>query len=640
MKQRINIRPSADIQQVIDLVIESLDDGVWLWNIAQGKYDIISPAAQSIFGSALDPYNQDPEKWVYLIHPDDREAALIATTETLFNTGRINIQYRIENDKGKYRWINDRRKLIKDLSGEPTLVFGQLEDITEQKTRQQQLEESELSYKIMFLHHPNPMWVVSCPDGDILEANDAAVEHYRYTRKEFAAMKFFDMSLNRETMKDKTQQGFARSTATLLKKNKQAVKAIITSADYTYLGKKAKLIMAIDITREIADELKIKNLNKRLADFEYAITSSAIVSITDKNGIINYVNDNFLKISGYSRGELIGSPHNIVNSGHHPHSFFKEMWDTISKGSIWRNEIRNRSKDGTLYWVDTYIVPLLDSHKIPYQYISIRSNIMRQKQFEEELAELNKQLEERVKKRTQDLELANRSLQDFANSISHDLRAPVRHIRNFAQLVLEQSKEALTEESRKYQGYVIEATNKLSQQIEGLLQFSRVGSKLINFMEVDIQKMVLYTFDQAKYQYPLQKCQFHINQQLPDIMADQVLLEQVFANLFSNAIKYSSKMPESIVWLNYTDMGSYHQFEVKDNGAGFDMKYAAKLFNMFSRLHSESEFEGNGIGLVNVKKIVERHQGKVWVYSEPNKGTSFYFTLPKHLENDDINRPN
>lgn len=361
---------------------------------------------------------------------------------------------------------------------------------------------------VMFMHHPNSMWVASCPEGKILEANDAAVKHFGYTRKEFCHLKFCNLAENEESVKDKTQSGFTSNAATLIKKNGKHTKVIITSADYTHLGKNAKLIMAIDITREI--------------------------------------------------------------------------------------------------------------------------------EVENELTELNKRLEERVRKRTQDLELANSSLQDFAHSISHDLRAPVRHIRNFAQMVMDKSKDTLDEDSRNYQGYVIEATNKLSEQIEGLLQFSRVGSKLINYMEVDLQKMVLYTMDQAKYQFPNQVSQFHINQPLPVLYADHVLLEQVFANLFSNAIKYSSKQPESIVWLNYTDLGGYHQFEVKDNGAGFDMKYSDKLFNMFSRLHSQSEFEGNGIGLVNVKKIIERHEGKVWVNSALGEGASFFFTLPKTLENEEL----
>lgn len=638
MEHRINIRPDADTQRVFDVLLDALDDGIWLWSIAQGKYDIVSPAARAIFGSDLNMYNQDPEKWVYQIHPEDREGVLFATTKTLFTLGRISLQYRIENENGKYRWIKDHRKLIKDISGEPVQVFGQIQDITEQKYHERQLEESDMSYKVMFWQHPNPIWVVSCPDGQILETNEAAVKHYGYTRKEFASINFFDFSQNKGSIMDSTPKGFARSIATLTKKNEKETKALITSADYTHLGQKAKLIMAIDISREISDEKKIKSLNKRLSDFKYALTSSAIVSITDHQGIIRYVNDNFLKISGYNRQELIGAPHNIVNSGHHNREFFKTMWETISAGNIWRNEILNRAKNGKQYWVDTYIIPLLDKEHKPYQYISIRSDIMHQKQIEAELAELNKQLEERVKKRTKDLELANSSLQDFANSISHDLRAPVRHIRNFAQIVLDKSSEQMDEECRNYQGYVIEATNKLSEQIEGLLQFSRVGSKLINFMEVDLGKMVNYVMDQAKYQYPLQKCHFHINQQLPNLMADQVLLEQVFANLFSNAIKYSSKMPESIVWLNYTDMGDYHQFEIKDNGTGFDMKYSSKLFNMFSRLHSQSEFEGNGIGLVNVKKIIERHQGKIWVNSEPNKGASFFFTLPKNLVNEEIKK--
>ncbi|CAN5220538.1 hypothetical protein BH09BAC1_BH09BAC1_13860 [soil metagenome] len=424
-----------------------------------------------------------------------------------------------------------------------------------------------------------------------------------------------------------------QTTANHQKKDGSIINVIITSADFSYHEQPAQLLMCMDITRELSDEQKIQNLNKRLSDFKYAITSSAIVSITDKQGNITYVNDNFLKISGYDRAELIGANHNIINSGCHPQPFFKEMWECIMKGEIWRNDIRNRAKDGSYYWVDTNIVPLLDENGQPYQFIAIRSDVTEKKETEEELAELNRQLEERVKKRTQALELANNSLQDFAYSISHDLRAPVRHIRNFAQIVLTETAPVMSEDACKYQGYVIQATERLSQQIEGLLAFSRVGCKLMNYRQVDVMLMLNNIIAQAKQQHPNQVCHFYLDE-LPDVNADDILLEQVFTNLISNALKYSSKEAESKVWVTYEVKDGFHQFMVKDNGVGFDMAYASKLFGMFSRLHSQSEFEGNGIGLVNVKRIVERHEGKVWVESELGKGAAFYFTLSQNLQNE------
>jgi light-regulated signal transduction histidine kinase (bacteriophytochrome) len=190
----------------------------------------------------------------------------------------------------------------------------------------------------------------------------------------------------------------------------------------------------------------------------------------------------------------------------------------------------------------------------------------------------------------------------------------------------------MSEESQKYQGYVIQATDKLSQQIEGLLEFSRVGSKLINYRQVNVAKLLHHAISQAKLNYT-HPSQFHIGE-MPVVMADDILLEQVFANLISNALKYSSKQQESEIWIDYKDADDHHQFMVKDNGVGFDMAYAPKLFGMFSRLHSQSEFEGNGIGLANVRRIVERHLGKVWVESELGKGAEFYFSLAKNLENE------
>jgi PAS domain S-box-containing protein len=633
----LSIRSELEKESILKVLLSSFDDGVWLWNLEAGQFDAIGPSAQALFSAALNLFNQDPEKWIYQVHADDREMVLEACTFTLFNKGQMDIQYRLVYDQGGVRWLWDRRKIITNTEGQAIYVHGIAQDITKRKNYERRLEDTELSYKVMFLQHPNPMWVVSCKDGMIVEANEAAVAYYGYSVQEFQELPFSKLLAKGNQPKAiPLKRSEQQTAANHVDKHGNIINVLLTAADFAYQNQPTKLIMAIDITREIVDEQIIQELHKRLSDFKYALTSSAIVSISDKNGSIIYVNDNFLKISGYQRAELIGAQHNIVKSGYHPDAFFKDMWRCIAKGKIWRGEIRNKSKNGEYYWVDTYIVPLLDEKGKPYQYISIRSNITDRKQTEEELAELNRQLEERVKKRTQALELANNSLQDFAYSISHDLRAPVRHIRNFAQIVLDETSDAMSEDARKYQGYVIQATDRLSQQIEGLLEFSRVGSKLINYRCVDTMRMVHNIITQAKQQHPRQVCQFEVDD-LPDVNADDVLLEQVFTNLVSNALKYSSKEKESRIKIGYKPIDGHHQFLVKDNGVGFDMAYAPKLFGMFSRLHSQSEFEGNGIGLVNVKRIVERHEGKVWAESALVKGATFYFTLSKQLKNEPKN---
>lgn len=634
MGKPLTIRPGANKELIFDALLSSFDEGVWLWNISLEKFDVISPSTYRFFCSELELFHQSPHHWPQLIHPDDRQQVVLASTKTLFETGAINLEYRLNGKDDHQKWVKDSRKLVFDGQGRPTHIYGITKDITKQKQYKQRLEESELSSRVMFLHHPNPMWVLRADSDTILEVNEAAIKHYGYSRNEFTGKPFSELADTAIPPAKQIHNFEGLKTAqTHLKKDGTRINVLVTAASFVYRGKNAKLLLSIDVTRELEDEEKISDLNKRLNDFKYALTSSSIVSITDMKGDIIYVNDNFLRISGYERDELIGSNHNIVNSKHHPKSFFKEMWLSITKGKIWRNDIKNQAKDGSYYWVDTYVVPLLDGKGKPYQYISIRNDITSKKQTEEELAELNRQLEERVKKRTQALELANASLQDFAYSISHDLRAPVRHIRNFGQIVLDEAKDLMSEDVRKYQGYVIEASNRLSQQIEGLLQFSRVGSKLMHYHIVDTKTMVKNIIAQAKLTFSDRVCHFYVDE-LPEVKADEILLEQVFVNLISNAIKYSSKQPESHVWIAYNDAGSHHQFMIKDNGVGFDMAYVSKLFGMFSRLHSQSEFEGNGIGLVNVKRIVERHEGKVWVESELGKGATFYFTLSKKLENE------
>lgn len=244
-----------------------------------------------------------------------------------------------------------------------------------------------------------------------------------------------------------------------------------------------------------------------------------------------------------------------------------------------------------------------------------------------EIGQLNADLEQRVAKRTAELESANRELEAFSYSVSHDLRTPLRAIDGFAHIVLEEYSGKLDDEGKRLLNVMRRNTVRMGQLIDDMLKFSRTGRVEIIFSEIDMGKMAREVFEELQPAAAGGKLKLEI-ENLPHAMGDRAMIRQVFVNLLTNAIKFSSKKDAPMIRVGaaITDDGViYH---VKDNGAGFDMQYADKLFGVFQRLHTLEEFEGTGIGLAIVKRIISRHGGRVWAESRINEGATIYFTLP------------
>ena len=255
-------------------------------------------------------------------------------------------------------------------------------------------------------------------------------------------------------------------------------------------------------------------------------------------------------------------------------------------------------------------------------------DITKIKEAEIKLEALNKNLEQLIEERTSELNETNKNLQNFAYVISHDLKAPVRHTIMFTHMLKSKIENKLNNEELRLLDNISMAGDKMGKLIDGMLEFNKLGNKPLVIKQVNTTQLVARIFEMHK----ALNAELNINleiDQLPNINVDESLIEQVFTNLISNAIKYSSKQQIIKVEIRYKDIDNCHHFTIKDNGTGFDMKHSVNLFNMFTRLHSPGEFEGNGIGLANTKRIIERHKGIIDFYSQPNKGAAFYFTIPK-----------
>jgi light-regulated signal transduction histidine kinase (bacteriophytochrome) len=247
----------------------------------------------------------------------------------------------------------------------------------------------------------------------------------------------------------------------------------------------------------------------------------------------------------------------------------------------------------------------------------------------EELRILNDELEQRVSKRTTELEVVNKELESFSYSVSHDLRAPLRHIDGFLELLEKKTEDALDEQARHYIENISGAARKMGQLVDDLLSFSRMGRHAVTARQVDIGGLVRDILPELELETAGRTVDWRIGD-LPEVSGDAAMLRVVLMNLMSNAIKFTQPREKARIEIgSLPGRDAETVIYVRDNGVGFDMAYADKLFGVFQRLHRADEFEGTGIGLASVRRIIARHGGRTWAEGKPDQGATFYFTLPQ-----------
>lgn len=334
------------------------------------------------------------------------------------------------------------------------------------------------------------------------------------------------------------------------------------------------------VLRQTRDEL-----HKFLLAVEH---SPATVIITDQQGVIQYVNPKFSEVSGYAVAEAIGNRPVMLKSELTLPSVYREMWSAISSGRQWHGELLNRKKNGEMFWEDTWIGPILNDERKITHYIAIKQDVTEKKRIEQERARMNETLELRVAERTARLVALNKEQEAFSYSVSHDLRAPLRGIHGFAHLMIESCGSCANREALDYLGRIQRASLRMGEIIDDLLDLSSISRKEVRF-------------------------------------------ERVLVNLLGNAWKFTAKRDgASIAFGSRMESGERVVF-IRDNGAGFDMKYADKLFGAFQRLHGPHEFEGSGIGLATVQRIIYLRGGRIWAEGRVGQGATFYFALPETL---------
>jgi hypothetical protein len=379
--------------------------------------------------------------------------------------------------------------------------------------------------------------------------------------------------------------------------------------------------VAEDITERKAEEETLQIISMAVEQ------SPASVVITDAAGGIQYVNPACERVTGYSLAELMGGNPRILKSGQHEPAFYQAMWATLCAGRIWTGVLLNRRKDGSTFTENATISPVRDQQGRTTHYLAIKEDISELKQAADQIQRLNDELEQRVQARTAQLEAANQELEAFSYSVSHDLRAPLRSIQGFSGILLETCQDRLDTTHLDYLRRVDLGARKMGCLIEDLLKLSQVSRGELDLTPLDLSAMARRILaDLAR----ADRGRIVVTRVDPGLQAigDHRLMTLALDNLLRNAWKYTSKRGEARIEFGLDPADGEPIFQVRDNGAGFDMAHAGKLFGAFQRLHSSQEFEGTGIGLAIAQRVVHRHGGRIWACAEPDQGATFSFTLP------------
>jgi PAS domain S-box-containing protein len=348
--------------------------------------------------------------------------------------------------------------------------------------------------------------------------------------------------------------------------------------------------------------VELESAVRDASDIKYAIDQSAIVAVTNTRGTITYVNDKFCEISKYSREELLGQDHRILNSGHHPKEFIRDLWVTIANGGVWRGEIRNRAKDGSIYWVDTTIVPFLDAHRKPYQYMAIRYEITARKEQEVQLRE----------------QAALTRLGEMAAVVAHEVKNPIAAVRGALQVIA--SRMPPEQRDRAVIGDIIARLDALNGIVQDLLLYAR--PRALKREPVDLRSLVESTVDLLRRDPLLARVELTIIGRPAAVQADAELLRIVFQNLLMNAAQAMGGDGAIDVHLSMDHQG--WRMSVRDHGPGMPEDVRQKAFDAFFT----TKHRGTGLGLPIARRVVEAHGGQIDIATATGGGTVVSIQLP------------
>lgn len=541
--------------------------------------------------------------------------------------------YQALNGKAAHDWevtIPNGRRVhtfdfpFTDTDGSP-LILQMHVDITEQKQAEERLQEASRYVRSLIEASPDPLVMIS-PEGKITDVNEATVkvtgmERARLIGTDFSSY-FTEPGKAQEGYRRVFEKGFVTDYPLTIRHQNGKLADVLYNAS-VYRDSVGKVLGVFAAARDVTALRHASQYARSLieASVDPLVTISREGKITD----VNQATEN---VTGVNREELIGS--DFSNYFTEPEEARRGYEQVFAHGLVRDYPLAIRHISGwltdVLYNASVFRNPQGEVEGV----FAAARDVTDRKRAEEEVRRLNDELEDRVRQRTADLQAANKELEAFTYSVSHDLRAPLRHIGGFSKILTEELGPTLAENPRRQLQRIEEGTRRMGQMIDDLLTLGRVGRRDVNLQITGIKSLVEEVIADLQVDCADRQVEWDVGA-LPYLECDAALMRLVLQNLLSNALKFTRPRARSVIEVGQIEQNGVPVVYVRDNGVGFSMKYADKLFGVFQRLHRQEDFEGTGIGLATVQRIVHKHGGRIWAEAELGKGATFYFTLQNQV---------
>ena len=611
--------PDIPVLQSLDLRASAAVSAEIVAHVARTRTSVVLADATSSGEFGHDPYLRQRRVKSVICAP-------------LVNQGRLSGMVYLENNLTPRAFTAERLELLNLLSLQMALSLDNArlyqraqQEIAERKLIEAALRESEQKFRSVVQNADAIIFILD-QQGVFLLSEGKGLAKLGLRPDQVVGLSALELYREMPTLVDGVRRALANEQVRAVAEAHEMFFDTVYSPYYNLEGEQSGVIgIAIDITERKQVEAELRTSEARYR----ALVQSQIdlISRYRPDTTLTFVNEAYCKFYGKRPEELIGQSYlTMVAPEFHPQAL-KETENFVKDPRPISGEYLNYRWDGQECWIHWILQGIVDENGRLFEIQATGRDITPLKQAQEEIRRLNEQLEQRVIERTAQLAAANKELEAFSYTVSHDLRAPLRAIDGYTGILVEDYQDALDAEGRRVCAVIRNEAGRMSQLIDDLLAFSRLGRTTVQPTHIDMEQLVQSVFSELTTAESRQRLDFRRGD-LPPAIGDPTLIRQVWVNLLANALKFSAKRDRAVIEAGSRQEAGETVYYVRDNGAGFDMCYAGKLFDVFQRLHSQDEFEGTGVGLAIVQRVIHRHGGRVWAEAEMDRGAIFYFTLP------------